>query len=372
MTKEPETHAIYLDQNTKGEPRISVTQGRKGRRGGGKRIRSLTGLKRDIAYAHLSTVLWNHYGKRLQTVGSDLPPGEYHPINEVAATQMLLLMDAVRDEPNTEKAQKLAAAIAEMHNCEASWWWACHQNRHRPRKSDSSPGTNVRMTRHHRPGKFIIVITMVFFGMIFLIGIFFLVFGAMARDQEVLLQGGSSAVGGGLMLCTFGWIIWGPGSDLTKIQSITVGIFAVLVSWASTEAAIVVAQISLPLTAALCAISIPLAKVIATRLHERFLRGKILQNLEAESGQGKDEDDCLIDLANNSSLPTAAIYAATVGIAISTYLTSVDLERTTIIPVSTTVPTILALVIYNLSSEQAKIRNHMKNIRDRAETRPKE
>ena len=47
---------------------------------------------------------------------------------------MLLLMDAVKGEPRTERAQRLAAAIADMHNCEASWWWACHQNRSRPRK----------------------------------------------------------------------------------------------------------------------------------------------------------------------------------------------------------------------------------------------
>ena len=47
---------------------------------------------------------------------------------------MLLLMDAVKGEPRTERAQKLGAAIADMHNCEASWWWACHQNRSRPRK----------------------------------------------------------------------------------------------------------------------------------------------------------------------------------------------------------------------------------------------
>ena len=133
-TKPAETHAIYLDQTITGEPRISVTWARRRTRGAGKRIRSLAGIKRDIAYSHLSTILWNHYGKRLETVGEDLPPGEYHPVSEVVATQMLLLMDAVRDEPNTDKAQKLASAISNMHNCEATWWWACHQNRHRPRK----------------------------------------------------------------------------------------------------------------------------------------------------------------------------------------------------------------------------------------------
>ena len=65
----------------------------------------------------------------------DLPPGEYHPISEVAATQMLLLMDAVKEEPTDGTGPEAGrAAIADMHNCEASWWWACHQNRSRPRK----------------------------------------------------------------------------------------------------------------------------------------------------------------------------------------------------------------------------------------------
>ena len=132
--KPGETHAIYLDQDRVGNPRISVTLARRGHRGGGKRVSSLTGRDRDVAYPHLSTILWNHYGKRLQTSELELPPGEYHPVSEAAATQMLLLMDAVKGESRTEQAQRLGAAIADMHNCEASWWWACHQNRSRPRK----------------------------------------------------------------------------------------------------------------------------------------------------------------------------------------------------------------------------------------------
>ena len=61
-----------------------------------------------MAFPHLSTILWNHQGKRLETEAMDLPSGEYHPISEVAATQMLLLMDAVKEEPKTEHAQRLA------------------------------------------------------------------------------------------------------------------------------------------------------------------------------------------------------------------------------------------------------------------------
>ena len=36
MDKALQTHAIYLDQNRKGEPRVSITWGRKGSRGAGK------------------------------------------------------------------------------------------------------------------------------------------------------------------------------------------------------------------------------------------------------------------------------------------------------------------------------------------------
>ena len=128
------SHALYLDQTPTGSPRISVTQARRGRRGGGRRLLSLTGHHRDLAYPHLSTILWNCHGRRLRTVADDLPPGEYHPVSETAAIPMLLLMDAVKAEPDTAKAQRLAAAIADMHPCESAWWWACHRNRSRPRQ----------------------------------------------------------------------------------------------------------------------------------------------------------------------------------------------------------------------------------------------
>lgn len=128
------SHAIYLDQTPAGVPRVSITLARKGKRNGGKRLLSLTGRQRDWAYPHLSTILWNHYGKRLATVLDDLPPGEYHPVSEICATQMLLVLEAVKATEPAGSAQRLAAAIAEMHPTESSWWWACHHNRSRPRK----------------------------------------------------------------------------------------------------------------------------------------------------------------------------------------------------------------------------------------------
>ena len=131
---EDRTHAIYLDQTPDGVPRVSVTLARRGRRGGGRRLKTLSGANRDVAYRHLSAILWNYRRKTLRTVADDLPPGEYHPISETCAIQMMLLMEAVKAAPNREAASRIAAAVAAMHNCESAWWYACHRNRSRPRK----------------------------------------------------------------------------------------------------------------------------------------------------------------------------------------------------------------------------------------------
>ena len=130
----PETHAIYLDKANTGAPRIAVTQARKGKRGGGKRLYTLTGADRDVAYPALSDILHAHNGRRLRTIADDLPPGEYHAVNEYCANQMLLAMHAVKDSRTARQGGTLAAAIARMHDCEAGWWYALHTNRHRPRK----------------------------------------------------------------------------------------------------------------------------------------------------------------------------------------------------------------------------------------------
>ena len=130
----PATHAVYLDQSSTGAPRIAVTMARKGRRGGGRRIFTLTGTDRDVAYPALSDILYEHSGRRLRTITDDLPPGEYHAINEYCANQMLLAMHAVKDAPNVRQGGILAQAIARMHDCEAGWWYALHTNRRRPRK----------------------------------------------------------------------------------------------------------------------------------------------------------------------------------------------------------------------------------------------
>ena len=128
----PRPHGVYSDRDRHGNPRIAVTLPRKGR-GSGRRLRTLTGHLRNIAYPYLSSILYDHTGKRFAFDAKALT-SEYHIISEDAAIQMLLLMDAVRSEPKYDKAISLAEAIAGMNHCEAAWWYAHHCNRSRPRQ----------------------------------------------------------------------------------------------------------------------------------------------------------------------------------------------------------------------------------------------
>ena len=128
----PRPHGVYSDRDRHGNPRIAVTLPRKGRRGG-KRLRTLTGHLRNIAYPYLSSILYDHTGRHFAFDAKALT-SEYHTISEDAAIQILLLMDAVRSEPKYDKAISLAEAIAGMNHCEAAWWYAHHCNRSRPRQ----------------------------------------------------------------------------------------------------------------------------------------------------------------------------------------------------------------------------------------------
>lgn len=128
----PRPHGVYSDRDRHGNPRISVTQPRKGRRGG-KRLRTLTGHLRNIAYPYLSGILYDHIGKHFAFDAKSLA-NEYHTISEEGAIQMLLLMEAVRTEPQYDKAKSLAEAVAAMNHCEAAWWYAHHCNRSCPRR----------------------------------------------------------------------------------------------------------------------------------------------------------------------------------------------------------------------------------------------
>ena len=132
VTVSPRPHGVYSDRDRHGNPRIAVTLPRKGR-SGGRRLRTLTGHLRNIAYAYLSSILYDHTGRRFAFDAQSLS-SEYHTISEAGAIQMLLLMDAVRSEPQYERAKSLAEAIAAMNHCEAAWWYAHHCNRSRPRR----------------------------------------------------------------------------------------------------------------------------------------------------------------------------------------------------------------------------------------------
>ena len=128
----PRPHGVYSDRDRHGNPRIAVTLPRKGR-SGGRRLRTLTGHLRNIAYPYLSSILYDHTGRRFDFDAQSLS-SEYHIISEEGAIQMLLLMDAVRSEPRYDRAKALAEAIASMNHCEAAWWYAHHCNRSRPRR----------------------------------------------------------------------------------------------------------------------------------------------------------------------------------------------------------------------------------------------
>ena len=128
----PRPHGVYSDRDRRGNACIAVTLPRKGRRGG-KRLRTLTGHLRNIAFPYLSSILYDHTGRHFAFDAKELT-SEYHTISEDAAIHMLLLMDAVRSEPNYSNAVSLAEGIAGMNHCEASWWYAHHCNRSRPRR----------------------------------------------------------------------------------------------------------------------------------------------------------------------------------------------------------------------------------------------
>ena len=128
----PRPHAVYSDRDRSGNPRIAVTLPRKGR-GSGRRLRTLTGHLRNIAYPYLSSILYDHTGRRF-AFDADSLSSEYYTISEEAAVQMLLLIDAIRSEPRFDRASALAEAIASMNHCEAAWWYAHHCNRSRPRR----------------------------------------------------------------------------------------------------------------------------------------------------------------------------------------------------------------------------------------------
>ena len=132
MRETPKDHGLLLDHDPRGNRRLSVTRAGKTPRRNGRRLQYATGPLYQRCVQHISTILWQHHGQRLRP--QEESPRQYHPISEEAAVQIRLILDAVRGTPRPDQAERLARAIAAMHPCESSWWYACHQNRRRPRK----------------------------------------------------------------------------------------------------------------------------------------------------------------------------------------------------------------------------------------------
>ena len=132
LRETPKDHGLLLDHDPKGKRRLSVTVAGRTVRRNGRRLQHVVGEQYNRCFQHASTVLWKMQGKRLQP--QDLEARQYHPISEEEAVQIRLLMDAMEHVGNSGKADSLGRAIADMHPCESSWWYACARNRHRPKK----------------------------------------------------------------------------------------------------------------------------------------------------------------------------------------------------------------------------------------------
>ena len=124
----PRPHEVYSDRDKDGIARIAVAKPQKG-----KSLKILAGRDRDIAFPFLSHIYFDHTGKRFKFEEKNLA-NERLTISEDTAIQMMLLMDAVSSEEDYHKATNMAQAISAMNTCEASWWYAHHNLRHRPRK----------------------------------------------------------------------------------------------------------------------------------------------------------------------------------------------------------------------------------------------
>ena len=132
LRETPKDHGLLLDHDPKGNRRLSVTLAGKTPRKNGRRLQYAMGELYNRSFHHASTIVWNHHGLRL--VPQDQAGKQYHPITEEAATQIRLLIDTVAHANTSDKAEILARAIADMHPCESSWWYACAHNRNNPRK----------------------------------------------------------------------------------------------------------------------------------------------------------------------------------------------------------------------------------------------
>ena len=132
LRETPKDHGLLLDHDPKGKRRLSITMAGKSPRKNGRRLQYATGTLYQRCFHHVSTILWNYSGQRLTP--QDEAARQYHLITEEAAVQIRLLLDAVSVTERPEKAERLARAVADLHPCESTWWYACTQSRGRPRK----------------------------------------------------------------------------------------------------------------------------------------------------------------------------------------------------------------------------------------------
>ena len=132
MRETPRDFGLLLDHDPHGNRRMSVTLAGKSPRKNGRRLQYATGPLYRQCFQHVSTILWNQEGQRLQP--QQAANRQYHPITEETAVQIRLLLDAVNQTENRNRAENLARAIADLHPCESSWWYACHKNRNRPKR----------------------------------------------------------------------------------------------------------------------------------------------------------------------------------------------------------------------------------------------
>ena len=132
LRETPKDHGILLDHDPRGRRRLTVTLAGRSARKNDRRLQSATGKQYERCFQPASTVLWKMQGKRLQPQDEDAR--QYHPISEEEAVQIRLLMDAMEHVKKPGQADSLGRAIAEMHPCESSWWYAGARNRNRPRK----------------------------------------------------------------------------------------------------------------------------------------------------------------------------------------------------------------------------------------------
>ncbi len=130
------SHGVYFTESRDEGLSVHVTRARRGRTGGGRRIAeaSLSPEDLGLSYSAMRSVLAEQEGVELPSDIRDLPSETYIPTSAPTATQLRLLIAAVRRADSRHKARRLADAIGDMHDCEAGWWHACLENRHRPRR----------------------------------------------------------------------------------------------------------------------------------------------------------------------------------------------------------------------------------------------